>query len=331
MDEASLPISEVAESVTKGESLIETTQIDLAEGASDEQSESSTPKHESEPTDAEVVLDGSLPSVMKEDDVASVEPTSISGDVVIDDSSQTIEEFLPSSSTGAPEVTVNNSDGEIVAADVDVSTSSASPVESSIAVSTEHSPETSRSSSSQPDTPNVNSQEITSTQDMADVVDEGSESSREEARVVVAENESSVEAIPTDANSATQAPTCDISPSSSSSSPVSPPTLATVTPTPAQEELSAAVDEALAEVDLDDAMESGPSEDPNIDVSPYIVAASLLVNSLLLSAYILVKRCGKCDGLTYTVFKSKWQIVNLCSSKTISLKTFKFSVNVGNN
>ena len=34
---------------------------------------------------------------------------------------------------------------------------------------------------------------------------------------------------------------------------------------------------------------------------------------------------------TYTVFKSKWQIVNLCSSKTTSLKAFKFSVNVGNN
>ena len=33
----------------------------------------------------------------------------------------------------------------------------------------------------------------------------------------------------------------------------------------------------------------------------------------------------------YTVFKSKWQIVNLCSSKTTSPKTFKFSVNVGNN
>ena len=33
----------------------------------------------------------------------------------------------------------------------------------------------------------------------------------------------------------------------------------------------------------------------------------------------------------YTVFKSKWQIVNLCSSKTASLKAFKFSVNVGNN
>ena len=33
----------------------------------------------------------------------------------------------------------------------------------------------------------------------------------------------------------------------------------------------------------------------------------------------------------YTVFKSKWQIVNLCSSKTTSLKAFKFSVNVGNN
>ena len=33
----------------------------------------------------------------------------------------------------------------------------------------------------------------------------------------------------------------------------------------------------------------------------------------------------------YTVFKSKWQIVNLCSSKTTNLKAFKFSVNVGNN
>ena len=33
----------------------------------------------------------------------------------------------------------------------------------------------------------------------------------------------------------------------------------------------------------------------------------------------------------YTVFKSKWQIVNLCSSKTTGPKTFKFSVNVGNN
>ena len=32
-----------------------------------------------------------------------------------------------------------------------------------------------------------------------------------------------------------------------------------------------------------------------------------------------------------TVFKSKWQIVNLCSSKTTSPKTFKFSVNIGNN
>ena len=33
----------------------------------------------------------------------------------------------------------------------------------------------------------------------------------------------------------------------------------------------------------------------------------------------------------YTVFKSKWHIVNLCSSETTSLKAFKFSVNVGNN
>ena len=32
----------------------------------------------------------------------------------------------------------------------------------------------------------------------------------------------------------------------------------------------------------------------------------------------------------YTVFKSKWQIVNLCSSKTTSPEAFKFSVNVGN-
>ena len=35
--------------------------------------------------------------------------------------------------------------------------------------------------------------------------------------------------------------------------------------------------------------------------------------------------------MSYTVFKSKWQIVNLCGSKTTSLKAFKFSVNVGNN
>ena len=35
-------------------------------------------------------------------------------------------------------------------------------------------------------------------------------------------------------------------------------------------------------------------------------------------------------GLSYTVFKSKWQIVNLCSSKTTISKTFKFSVNVCN-
>ena len=33
----------------------------------------------------------------------------------------------------------------------------------------------------------------------------------------------------------------------------------------------------------------------------------------------------------YTVFKSKWQIVNLCSSKTTNPKAFKFSVNIGNN
>ena len=33
----------------------------------------------------------------------------------------------------------------------------------------------------------------------------------------------------------------------------------------------------------------------------------------------------------YTVFKSKWQIVNLCSCKTTSPKTFKFSMNIGNN
>ena len=33
----------------------------------------------------------------------------------------------------------------------------------------------------------------------------------------------------------------------------------------------------------------------------------------------------------YTAFKSKWQIVNLCSSQTTSLKAFKFSVNVSNN
>ena len=33
----------------------------------------------------------------------------------------------------------------------------------------------------------------------------------------------------------------------------------------------------------------------------------------------------------YTVFKSKWQIVNLCSSITTSPKAFKFSVNVSNN
>ena len=48
---------------------------------------------------------------------------------------------------------------------------------------------------------------------------------------------------------------------------------------------------------------------------------------------------GECNGKVqyvtwnenYTVFKSKWQIVNLCSSKTTSSKAFKFSVNVGNN
>ena len=33
----------------------------------------------------------------------------------------------------------------------------------------------------------------------------------------------------------------------------------------------------------------------------------------------------------YTVFRSKWQIVNLCSSKTTCSKPFKFSVNITNN
>ena len=37
------------------------------------------------------------------------------------------------------------------------------------------------------------------------------------------------------------------------------------------------------------------------------------------------------DLQTYTVFKSKWQIINLCSSKLASPKAFKFSLNVGNN
>ena len=32
----------------------------------------------------------------------------------------------------------------------------------------------------------------------------------------------------------------------------------------------------------------------------------------------------------YNVFKSKWQIANLCSSKTTSPEAFKSSVNVGN-
>ena len=39
----------------------------------------------------------------------------------------------------------------------------------------------------------------------------------------------------------------------------------------------------------------------------------------------------KSQNAKYTVFKSKWQIVNLCSSKTTGPKAFKFSVNVGNN
>ena len=268
-----MPSSEVADSVIKGEnstaeSLIETTQGDLTEGVSDEQSESLMPNHESEPTDADVVLDGSVKestSVVKENDVASVEPTAVSGDVVIGDANQTIVEVLPSSME-APEVTVNDSDGKNVA-DVDISTSS-SPIESSVADSTEHSPEASPSSS-QPDTPNAIAKEITATEDVVqDVVDivEGSKASHEEASVV-AENES-VEAIPADADSATQAPSCDISPSSSPAPPTLAtvaPMLATVAPTLAQEELSAAVDEALAEVDLDDAVESGPPEDANID------------------------------------------------------------------
>merc|ERR1712142_940418 len=105
--------------------------------------------------------------------MASVEPTAVSGDVVIGDANQTIVEVLPSSA-GAPEVTVNSSDGKNVA-DVDVSPSS-----------------------SHPDTPNAIAKEITSTedvvQDVVDVVDEGSKASHEEANVV-AENES-VEAIP---------------------------------------------------------------------------------------------------------------------------------------